>query len=208
MSLICPEDGSHLKPVLDKETLKVVNDCQICGGKFVAGDKEADFRSEIEDKYAIPLPRLSGKILNCSFCKSELFEEGGFYKCPMCHGCWLPNLGSTKSVIDDRSKVSLIAGEIMTLFIVGIILFSWQLGAYSSSADVLIQTSTTPLRLGAIVLWFVTFMLLFLVPATIYEQMILSHRPHFTKSLHNPLVRYLPIIVIVLMAINIYFLTP
>jgi hypothetical protein len=190
----CPEDSAKLE--VDNRTLLESRAyiCPKCHGIF-APKAKLPIKSDGSS---------TNSTLHCPGDGDILISKSGHFECGTCDYGW----SSGEPVLSLQKDAQKLATALSLLFIVSVGLCFWQLGQLNSSADTITQTSMAPIKISAIVLWFFIFSFLFLVPTTIYHQMIISHRPHLLKTLHHPIVRWMPLIVIALIAINIYFLTP
>lgn len=203
----CPLDESQLEYRSDPHSGRVKYHCDDCGGIFQQGDFQDDSKYDLYEPNLNP--QYAGESLKCAFDGGLMTEQGKYYICFHCRGRWQPGNKITESYGYSKNKATVMVAEIVGLFIMGITLFSWQLGSFNSSAADPVNAATqVPVKAFVILIWFITFTLVFLLPATIYEQMVMAHRPHFNKASHHPLVRWLPLIIISIMALNIYFFTP
>lgn len=197
----CPEDSSTLDPkVVSGSGYNISYICGICGGEFLSYDEPGGANIDIR------LPdSLLYDNLRCPKDLEYMSIEGGHLRCNLCQGIWMPKV---KSKVAEKSTAIVTTAETFALLFIAIVLFNWQQGMFLGSADSIQTAAETPAKIVTIIIWFVTFLLIFLIPASVYMQIVLSHRPHNKKALHHPLVRWLPIIVIVIMAANFYFLSP
>ena len=197
----CPEDSSTLEPkVISEAGYNISYLCRICGGEFLTYDEPGKTNLNIE------LPEtLLYKNMRCPKDLEYMMPEGGHLRCNLCHGIWLPKVKSKQS---DKIAAVIATTETFTLMFIAVFLFNWQQGMFLSSADSIQAAAETPVKIVTILIWFITFLLIFLVPASVYMQIVLSHRPHNKKALHHPIVKWLPIIVLLIMAVNFYLLSP
>jgi hypothetical protein len=202
----CPQDATPLD-LISQENRSIEYDCSLCGGRFIYSPYENVKNSSHMTSWAT-LPSANnqtGEYLRCPKDNDLLLNIEGKLQCQACHGIWL---SGNKNMATSRKYISGVAAEVMVLLLVGIGLFSWQNGAFNSSADTITAATQAPTRAVIMAVWFFTFMLLFTVPMSIYMQMVQAHRPHFRKAITHPIVTWMPIVVIIIMAANIYFLTP
>lgn len=201
----CPEDATPLDLVQNNGN-QIEYDCSLCSGKFIYETRgQMVHNPGMIGMATLPTPGASGQYLRCPRDNDLLLNFNGQKKCQTCNGVWM---AGKKSAVPTRHQATGLITEFMSLLIIGIGLFSWQTGALTSSADSLSAASLAPTRALIMVTWLATFMLLFTVPMSIYMQMVQAHRPHFRKAISHPVVTWIPIAVVILMALNVYFLTP
>ena len=197
----CPEDSSVLEPkVVSTAGYNISYVCGICGGEFLSYDEPG--RTNLN----IGLPEsLLYKNLRCPRDLEYMTQEGGHLRCNLCQGIWMPKV---ESKITEKAAAVGAATKTFVLFFLAVVLFNWQQGMFLGSADSIQTAVETPVKMITILIWFITFILIFLIPASVYMQIVLAHRPHNKKALHHPLVKWLPVIVLIIMAANFYFLSP
>ena len=129
-------------------------------------------------------------------------QKDGYFLCNLCLGVWKPSeAGEPKQ----RTYAVRMAAEVFTLFVTALGLFGWQTGTLSSSADVVGSATLAPMKITSSVIWFIIFMCIFLIPALVFAESRLAHRPNARRAAIRPFIRAIPVVVIGLMALNIYF---
>lgn len=193
----CPEDSTPLELVLNG--IDTEYHCSLCGGKLInTGQTSALFDS---DKNT---PKVdSPEHYLCPKDHDQMEFDGKDYACKSCLNVWTKGTGPNNV----KQLAGNFVGQIVLLLVVGVGLFAWQLGSFTTSADSMTQLSNAPIKGVALIVWFFIFLILFSLPMTVYIHMIKSHRPHFGRSVNHPWVRYGFILVIALMAATVYFLT-
>lgn len=200
----CPQDYNYLIAREDNVSGKISYQCPRCHGKLIS---DLDATTDEFSKESSTSSRVGFRPIQCPRDHEVLTEQSnGSFLCQLCFSRWIH--GKNEPNFPQRKQAGRLAAKIVGLFGAALVLFGWQMGEYTSKADPVSQAILSPIKEAAIIVWFLIFLFIFLIPATIYEQMVLSHRPHFRKAANHPLVRWLPAVIIGLMAINIYFLTP
>ncbi len=201
----CPNDATPLD-LADNQTNSLEYVCSLCGGKFSYSHHNQSIHNPfVYNTATLPKPPEDGKYYRCPKDNDMLMNVNNELQCQTCQGVWTPGV---KPAVPIKQKVNGMAVQFMSLLVIGIGLFSWQAGSFSSSASGITAVSQAPTRALVMVAWFATFMLLFTVPMSIYMQMVQAHRPHFRKAISHPVVTWIPVVVVILMALNVYFLTP
>lgn len=193
----CPEDAHQLEQtVYSEHGLISAYECPSCHGDYFTQESVAeDLTQELPT-------RLIGTDVRCPKDRETMQQKGGYLYCNLCLGVWKPSLTGEQK--QHTSAVRMVA-EVFTLFVTALGLFSWQTGTLTSSADVVGGATLAPIKITSSALWFIIFVCIFCIPALVYADSLLSHRPNARKSAMRPLIRALPVIVIGLMALNIYF---
>lgn len=201
----CPDDATPLD-LADTQTNSLEYTCSLCGGKFSYSHHDRSTHNPfVYNTATLPNPVEDGKYYRCPRDNDMLMNVNNELQCQTCQGIWTPGAKESRPV---RQKVNGMALQFMSLLVIGIGLFAWQAGSFNSSASSITVVSQAPTRALVMVTWFATFMLLFTVPMSIYMQMVQAHRPHYRKAISHPVVTWIPVVVVVLMALNVYFLTP
>lgn len=193
----CPEDSHQLEQtVYSEHGLVSVYECPSCHGDYFTQESVAE---DLDQE--LPM-RLIGIDVRCPKDREVMQQKNGYYLCNLCLGVWKPSkTGEPKP----QNSAVFMAAEVFTLFVTALGLFSWQAGTLLSSADVVGGAALAPMKITSSALWFIIFTLIFCVPALVFAETRLSHRPNPRRASMRPYIRALPIIVIGLMALNIYF---
>ncbi|OIP07087.1 hypothetical protein COS66_01425 [Candidatus Berkelbacteria bacterium CG06_land_8_20_14_3_00_43_10] len=193
----CPEDSHQLEQTIYSEHgLVSAYECPSCHGDYFTQESVA------EDLFQELPVRLIGRDVRCPKDRETMQQKDGYFLCNLCLGVWKPSeAGEPKQ----RTYAVRMAAEVFTLFVTALGLFGWQTGTLSSSADVVGSATLAPMKITSSVIWFIIFMCIFLIPALVFAESRLAHRPNARRAAIRPFIRAIPVVVIGLMALNIYF---
>ncbi|PIP51205.1 hypothetical protein COY43_01325 [Candidatus Berkelbacteria bacterium CG_4_10_14_0_8_um_filter_35_9_33_8] len=128
------------------------------------------------------------------------------YECFVCHYVWSRPMKETKKI--SNYQVGSLHKYISLVFIVAlssVFLLSVQMSKLSSFADT--QTIEKSVKLSALIIWWLVFMLLFSLPISIYYQMVIK-KQSVAHSIRTPWSIGVPLTVIVLELLNVLLIFP
>ena len=128
------------------------------------------------------------------------------YQCFICH--YILSKPQDKEQKRQNNRVGSLHKYTSLVFIIAlssVFLMSIQMGGLSSYAD--IQTVEKSVKLSALIIWWIIFMLLFTIPVSIYYQMAIKKKATI-YAIKTPLAIGIPITVILLELINIILIFP
>mgnify|MGYP001567161439 FL=1 len=126
------------------------------------------------------------------------------YECLHCHYSW----SQTKTIKNQNNQISSLSTFISFVFILtlsSIFLITVQMGGLSSYADS--QVVEKSVKLSALLVWWVVFMLLFSLPVSIYYQMAIRKKS-ISNTIKSPWNISVPFVVLILELLNVLLIFP
>lgn len=136
-------------------------------------------------------------------------------QCPNCHGIWfqpgqlriyledLARRSATEKLFVGPSSLRIISGTLASFIFASLLVYIQTSGANADQIAAL-QPQTSVLSL---IVWLITFLILFTVPMSIYLQVVI-HDKQLKQALRHPLTVILPVVVIILSLINVLVINP
>ncbi|KKP89119.1 MAG: hypothetical protein UR93_C0002G0021 [Berkelbacteria bacterium GW2011_GWA2_35_9] len=128
------------------------------------------------------------------------------YQCFICHSSWSrPQPEKNQKTQYKIGSLHKYTSFVFVVVLSSIFLLSVQMGGLSSFADT--QTVEKSIKLSALIVWWLVFMLLFSLPISIYYQMVIKKRS-VAHAIKTPWAIGVPLTVIILELLNVLLIFP
>lgn len=127
------------------------------------------------------------------------------YECFHCHNIWNKEVKINKDRYSQITSLNLYVALIFILVLSSIFFLTIQMGGLSSYADSFVVEKS--IKLSALLVWWVVFMLLFSLPISIYYQIAIMKKS-ILRTIKSPWSVGIPFVVLVFELINVLLIFP